>query len=334
MKVMGTCLLTEFALLFALAGVASAEPAQVVRTEIIPIPSVTMTDQEFLTGREDGQTATVAGELRLPKAGTDPLPLVILLHGSGGIGSSVTDWEQDLLSMGVATFVLDSFSGRGIINTNNDQSQLPRLAQAEDAYRALAILSRHPRIDPARIMLMGFSRGGQSALYASLKRFHRLHASPGTQFAAYVAFYPDCTYTYREDDDLVAKPVRILQGSADNYNPIAACRAYVERLRAKGNDAELDEYPGASHVFDSLSLRDAVQLPQAQTTRNCRTIELENGLLVNAKTMQPFTYNDPCVERGVTTAYDERAAKASRQAVHEIVEAVLKPNVASSEIHP
>jgi hypothetical protein len=28
--------------------------------------------------------------------------------------------------MGVATFVLDSFSGRGIVNTNNDQSQLPR----------------------------------------------------------------------------------------------------------------------------------------------------------------------------------------------------------------
>jgi dienelactone hydrolase len=334
MKVTDTCFLTEFALLFALAGVASAEPAQVVRTEIIPIPSVTMTDQEFLTGREDGQTATVAGELRLPKAGTDPLPLVILLHGSGGIGSSLTDWEQDLLSMGVATFVLDSFSGRGIINTNNDQSQLPRLSQAEDAYRALAILSRHPRIDPARIMLMGFSRGGQSALYASLKRFHRLHASPGTQFAAYVAFYPDCTYTYREDDDLVAKPVRIFQGSADNYNPIAACRAYVERLRAKGNDAELDEYPGASHVFDSISLRDAVQLPQAQTTRNCRTIELENGLLVNAKTRKPFTYNDPCVERGVTTAYDEQAAKASRRAVHEIVEAVLKPNVASSAIHP
>jgi len=64
-------------------------------------------------------------------------------------------------------------------------AQLPRLAQAEDAFRALAILSKHPRIDPARIMVMGFSRGGQNALYASLKRFHRLHASPGTEFAAY-----------------------------------------------------------------------------------------------------------------------------------------------------
>jgi dienelactone hydrolase len=334
MKITNIGFLTGLALLLTFAGIASAGLAQVVRTEIIPVPSVTMTDQEFLAGREDGTAATIAGELRLPRAGTDRLPLVILLHGSSGIGGSITDWEQDFLAMGVATFVLDSFSGRGIVNTNNDQSQLPRLAQAEDAYRALAILSRHPRIDPARIMLMGLSRGGQSALYASLKRFHRLHASPGTQFAAYVAFYPDCTYTYREEDDLVAKPVRIFQGSADNYNPIAPCRAYVERLRAKGNDAELDEYPGASHVFDSLALRQPVQLPQAQTTRNCRIIELESGLLVNAETKQPFTYNDPCVERGVTTAYDEHAAKASKQAVHELVETVLKPNVTTSAPHP
>jgi len=306
----------------------------VVRTEVIPVSSITMTDQAFLNGLENGRSVTIAGELRLPRAGVDRLPLVILLHGSSGIGSSVTDWEQDLLAMGVATFVLDSFSGRGIINTNNDQAQLPRLAQAEDAYRALGILSKHPRIDPARIMLMGFSRGGQNALFASLKRFHRLHASPGTEFAAYVAFYPDCTYTYRQDDDLVAKPVRIFQGSADNYNPVAPCRAYVERLKAKGNDVQLTEYPRANHVFDSTALTQPVQLPQAQTTRNCRIIEQENGLLVNARTREPFTYNDPCVERGVTTAYDEQAATEAKQAVHELVLTVLKPTVAASTTHP
>jgi dienelactone hydrolase len=90
-----------------------------------------------------------------------------------------------------------------------------------------------------------------------------LHASPGTEFAAYVAFYPDCSYTYREDDDLVAKPLRILQGSADNYDPVGPCRAYVDRLKAKGNDAMLIEYPKANHAFDSRALASAVQLPRA-----------------------------------------------------------------------
>lgn len=318
-------LLTRIALICICGYLANTGQAQVTRMEVIPIPSVTLTDQEFLNGREDGKPVTVAGELRLPRNGNDRLPLVILLHGSGGIGSSVTDWEDYFLSLGVATFVIDSFSGRGIVNTNNDQSQLGRLVQTEDAYRAIATVSKHPRIDPNRIMLMGFSRGGQNALYASLSRFQRMHAQPGTQFAAFIAFYPDCTYTYLEDDDVVARPVRIFQGTADNYNPVAPCRAYVERLKAKGNDVQLTEYAGASHVFDGRALKQPQQLPQAQTTRNCRTVEVENGLLVNAVTRQPFSYSDSCVERGTTIAYDENAATRAKDAVGEIVKTVLKP---------
>src|SRR5260370_16125677 len=86
------------------------------------------------------------------------------------------DWEQYFLSMAVATFVIDSFTGRGIVSTINDQSQLGRLAQTEDAYRALALLAKHPRIDASRVMLIGFSRGGQNALYASMTRFQKMHA--------------------------------------------------------------------------------------------------------------------------------------------------------------
>jgi dienelactone hydrolase len=299
--------------------------AQVARMEVIPFESVTLTDEEFLAGREDGKPVTVAGELRLPRAGTERLPLVILLHGSGGIAGFVVEWERDLLAMGVATFVIDSFTGRGIINTNNDQTQLGRLAQTEDAYRALAVLAKHPRIDPTRVMLMGFSRGGQNALYSSLTRFQRMHASGSVvHFAAHIAFYPDCSYTYRDDEDLAA-PVRIFHGTADNYDPIAPCRDYVERLRAKGKDIQLTEYPGAAHLFDGRANKPPVSLPQAQTVRNCTWQEGDGGQLFNAKTKQPYSYSDPCVERGVTLAYEEKAATEARKAVAEFVTATLKP---------
>jgi hypothetical protein len=78
-------------------------------------------------------------------------------------------------------------------------------------------------------------------------------------------------------------------------------------------------------VFDGRAFKPPVTLRQAQTMRNCQWEEGDNGQIFNAKTNQPFSYNDPCVERGATIAYDEKAATAARQAMAELVAATLKP---------
>jgi hypothetical protein len=39
--------------------------------------------QKFLMGRKEGKPATISGELRLPRPGTDRVPLIFLLHCSG-----------------------------------------------------------------------------------------------------------------------------------------------------------------------------------------------------------------------------------------------------------
>ena len=165
-----------------------APHAQPARMEIHSFQSMTLTDQQFLTGHKEGKPVTLAGELRLPREGEDRQPAVVLIHGSGGVNSNVLDWEQYLNAMGVATFVVDSFTGRGIVKTVFDQSQLGLTPMIVDAYCALDVLVRHPSIDPTRIALMGFSRGGFAALYASLKRFQRLQGPVGQEFAAYIPF--------------------------------------------------------------------------------------------------------------------------------------------------
>lgn len=307
------------------AGTPTGGYAQVARMEIHSFQSTTLTDQEFLSGHKEGRPVTLAGELRLPRSGTDRLPVVVLVHPSGGVSGSVIDWEQELNAMGVATFVIDSFTARGIVNTINDQSQLGRLAMIIDAYRALDLLARHPRIDPARIALMGFSRGGQAALYASVKRFQRMHGPAGHEFAAYILFYPLCNTAFRDDEDVADKPIRLFHGSADDYAPVAPCRAYAERLKAKGKDVQLTEYPGAGHVFDGRALKKPVKLEKGQTTRQCELAEAQDGVIINTKTKQPFTYADPCVEYGWTIAYDEKAATEARRAVKEFVAAILRP---------
>jgi hypothetical protein len=108
--------LTTTVLGIALASVSGAGYAQ-MRLEMRPVETVTLSTQQFLTGDKNGKPAVLAGELRIPKPGTDKLPVVILVHGSGGISATHERWVQEINGTGVATFLLDSFSGRGIVNT-------------------------------------------------------------------------------------------------------------------------------------------------------------------------------------------------------------------------
>jgi dienelactone hydrolase len=298
--------------------------AQIARVEIHPIQSVTMSDQDFLNGRKDGKPVTLAGELRIPRPGADKLPAVVLLHGSGGVGRNVVEWEQEFSAMGVATFVLDAFTGRGIVATNTNEALLGRLTMSYDAYRVLEILEKHPRIDPQRVAVMGFSRGGQAALYSSVKRFQRMHGpASGRDFAAYVPFYASCGTIFVEDDVVSPNPIRMFHGTADNYVPVAPCRDFVVRLKAKGADVILTEYEGAHHVFDGRAFMTPVVAAKSQSTRGCQLAETQNGVVVNVKSRQAFNYADPCVELGPTIAYDEKAHAEALKAVKAFVAATL-----------
>src|SRR5271166_3877256 len=83
---------------------APMSSAQVARTELHAIPTLTLSDRQFLTGDKNGTPVTIAGVLRIPRLGTDRLPAVILVHGSGGIGGNVDRWSQELNSIGLERF--------------------------------------------------------------------------------------------------------------------------------------------------------------------------------------------------------------------------------------
>lgn len=296
----------------AVMALAAWVSAQTARIELYSIDSTTLTDQQFLTGVREGKPVSIGAELRLP-LGTGRLPAVLLVHGSGGVGANVDMWAHELNDSGFAAFIIDSFTSRGLVTTITDQAQLGRLAMIIDIYRAQRVLSKHPRIDPARIALMGFSRGGQAVLYASLQRFQRMHAAV-RPFAAYIPFYPPCNTTFRGDTN-VSGPIRIFHGAADNYVPVAPCRAYVARLRAAGRDVQLTEYPGAYHAFDNPLLTSPVVLKRAQTTRNCALEENPLGQIMNSQTKRIFTYDDPCVEFDPTVAFNAAATEDAVKSV-------------------
>lgn len=294
-----------------------------VRVELHPIPSLTLTDRQFLTGDAAGKPVTVTGEFRIAQ-GTGRLPVVILMHGSGGIGPNVEVWARQFNAMGISTFAIDGFTGRGMTSVSTNQASLGRLAFALDIYRALDILARHPRVDPSRVVLMGFSRGGQAVLYASLNRFQKLWNKSGIEPAAYIPFYPDCATTYAGDTDIAARPIRIFHGAPDDYNPVASCKAYLTRLKEAGRDVTLTEYPDAQHGFDTPFPIGSIVATGSQSVRACRISEAYSGVLLNVSTEQPFSYADACVQLDPHVGGNVEAARAAHQAVGEFVRQVLK----------
>lgn len=315
----------RLAVALATACWASAASAQGVgRMEIHAIPSVTVSNQQFLTGDRYGKPVIIGGELRLPTGTAEKFPMVILIHGSGGVSASADRWARELNSIGVAAFILDSFTGRGIINTNTDQSQLDSIAMMHDAFAVLGKLATHPRIDPARIAVMGFSKGAVAAIYSSNERFRAVYGPGNAEFAAHIGLYTPCNVTYKQDNKVGNKPIRLFHGIADDYVSIEPCRSYVKRLKDAGSDVTLTEYPDAYHAYDAFTLASSVAVPNAQTTRNCLIVESENGILLNGKTNQPYSLNDACVERGPHIGYNEAAHKATIEAVKQFLTSQFK----------
>ena len=297
--------------------------SQTSKIEIHSFDSLTLTNRQFLMGAKNGTPARISGALRLPN-GNERVPAVLLVHGSAGIGANVDAWAREFNGIGVAAFLLDCFTGRGIVQTITDRSQLGHLAMIVDVYRALELLSKHARIDASRIAVMGFSKGGFAALYSNLKRFQQMHGPGETKFAAHIAFYAPCNTGYIGDEEVSDCPILLFHGTADNYVSIEPCRSYVERLRRIGKNVQLTEFQGAQHVFDNPLYTPPFVLPDAVTTSRCLLEERADGEIVNVATGKPFSPSDACVSRGATLGYDAAATDEATRAVRAFVAATFR----------
>jgi dienelactone hydrolase len=178
--------LARIAMLVVAAAIVPANAAPpTFRVEVHTLATVTLTSAQVRAGQtDDGPATTIAGELRLPFADVQRLPAVLLLHGDAGPLAAQVVWADELNALGIAVFTLDSFSARGAIATGASLATMPAsvgaTARVVDAERALALLAAHPRIDAARIAVMGFSSGGRTAMLLAQTRSRRATASPGS----------------------------------------------------------------------------------------------------------------------------------------------------------
>jgi len=284
--------------------------------------------------------ASAQGELLLPPGAAKEVksPAVVLLHGSGGIyPEQVSFWARLLNQQGIAALVIDVFGPRGVKSTGEDQSQVPFATDTADAFAALDMLASHPQIDPKRIAIMGFSRGGITAVRSGVVPIIKGAAPTGLRFAAHIAIYSGgCAGVLSvtpKPGAFSPEPMLFVHGDADDYAYLSDCHSYAQRIKAAGTPTEVVVLPGARHKFDVDSTR-LVHLPaNAKGKEGCpleydlldlKVRDRRSGEALPADKVKEIG-NDLCSTKGATMQGHPAARDAAGKAVLDFLGRTLGP---------
>src|SRR5262245_12675425 len=272
---------------------------------------------EILQARLDGKPKIgIPADLLLPRQVSGAVPAMIIMHGSGGPRyEREYRYAEELNKEGIGAVVLDSFSTRGVRATAAQQQRLSPFTMVGDVYALLNLLTSHPRIDPHRIGVMGFSKGGSVTVFALDEQVRRALAVGSARFAVGVAFYPGC-FVYLRQPRPTTAPLLMLLGEQDSYTPAVQCEHQAATLRAAGGAVTIIKYPGAHHGWDGSR---AVRLLHSEYSyAGCRVEIDQAGMIVDVNSGRPLLTTEEagqamaaCSTQGVTIGANEDAARRS-----------------------
>ena len=192
--------------------------------------------------------------------GDGPFPVVIALHGCGGLAGHsepvqprYRDWAEQLLKQGKAVLLPDSYASRelGPQCHNRDRRVLARRERVVDILAARQWLMLQPWAAHDRISLLGWANGASALLWAVRPQLSSRNFEP--DFRSAIAFYPDC----RISSGLgwsARVPTLVLIGAKDDVSSPPACRQMVDGAHGRSALTRIVVYPSAYHDFDRANL--------------------------------------------------------------------------------
>jgi dienelactone hydrolase len=235
-----------FLALFAVTGAADAAPLPAPHQVEIPLS----------TGPLNG--GILHAQLYKPE-GDGPFPVVIALHGCGGLGGHsepilprYRDWAEQLLKDGKAVLWPDSYGSRelGPQCRVKERHVLARRERVADILAARQWLVQQPWAAHNRISLLGWANGASALLWAVRPQ---LSTRTEPDFRSAIAFYPDC----RLSSGLgwsARIPTLVLIGAKDDVSSPPACRQMIEGAHGRSALTRIVVYPSAYHDFDRANL--------------------------------------------------------------------------------
>jgi dienelactone hydrolase len=206
-------------------------------------------------------SGTLHAQLYKP-AGDGPFPVVIALHGCGGLAghsepvlSRYRDWAEQLLKVGDAVLLPDSYGSRDLGPQcrvkERERRVLTRRQRVADIMASRQWLVQQPWAAHDRISLLGWSNGASALLWAV--RPQSSWRSVGPDFRSAVAFYPDCRVSAGLGWS-ARIPTLLLIGAKDDVSSPPACRQMIDGARGRSALTRIVVYPGAYHDFDRANL--------------------------------------------------------------------------------
>jgi dienelactone hydrolase len=202
---------------------------------------------------------TLHAQLYKPE-GDGPFPVVIGLHGCGGLGGHsepvlprYRDWAEQLLKLGNAVLLPDSYGSRELgpqcrVKERRVRASRERVA---DIMAARQWLAQQSWVAHDRVSLLGWANGASALLWAVRPQLSSHSSAP--DFRSAIAFYPDC----RVSSGLgwsARVPTLVLIGAKDDVSSPPACRQMIEGARGRSALVRIVVYPGAYHDFDRANL--------------------------------------------------------------------------------
>jgi dienelactone hydrolase len=205
------------------------------------------------------QSGEVRGTFGLPPNAKPKVPVVLILHGSGGVDGRGAFYATALQKAGIATLEIVMFL-RDVTPREGTRATMPH------AVAALRWLATQPEVDTKRIGLMGFSWGGVMSVQMSSELVREKVGKDSPWPIAFAPLYPTCTLiilgqkaaNVKEHplfgywDSMSASPMLIHVGTRDDFEAgDRPCDPLVAEWSKQARDRTIVRYlDGATHGFD------------------------------------------------------------------------------------